>query len=116
MAKGKTKRKEPAKQKTYLAKRDKAKDSKILGTMTRNGKKVNIPSYIVKQGDVIEIREKSREIKTIEDAMGTVVRRGIPQWLELEQESHKGTVKALPTREELTMPTQEQLVVELYSK
>jgi len=81
-----------------------------------NGRKVNIPSYIIKQGDVVEIREKSREMKAIEDSMETVARRGIPQWLELEKEDRKGTVKALPTREELTMPMQEQLVVELYSK
>jgi len=81
-----------------------------------NGRKVNIPSYITKQGDVIEIRERSREIKAIEDAMETVVRRGVPPWLELEKDDRKGTVKALPTREDLTMPMQEQLVVELYSK
>lgn len=81
-----------------------------------NGKKVNIPSYIIKQGDVIEIRERSKEIKAIEDSMETVVRRGIPQWLDFEKEGRKGTVRALPTREELTMPMQEQLVVELYSK
>ena len=81
-----------------------------------NGKKVNIPSYIIKLGDIIGIRERSKEIKAIEDSMETVVRRGIPQWLELEKEDRKGTVKALPTREDLTMPMQEQLVVELYSK
>ncbi len=81
-----------------------------------NGKKVNIPSYIIKEGDVIEVREKSREIKAIEESLDAVVRRGVPQWLELEKEGHKGAVKALPAREDLTMPMQEQLVVELYSK
>lgn len=81
-----------------------------------NGKKVNIPSFLVNIGDVIEIREKSRNIQAITDALDAVVRRGVPQWLELEKDNMKGTVKTLPEREDLTMPMQEQLIVELYSK
>jgi len=81
-----------------------------------NGKKVNIPSYLIKMGDVVEVRERSRKIKTIEDSLDAVVRRGIPQWLEIEKEGLKGIVKAFPIREDLTMPIQEQLIVELYSK
>ena len=81
-----------------------------------NGKKVNIPSYLVKIGDEISVREKSRSIIRITDAMDTVLRRGIPAWLELDKDSFKGTVKMLPARDELTMPVQEQLIVELYSK
>jgi small subunit ribosomal protein S4 len=81
-----------------------------------NGKKVNIPSYTIKMGDVIEIREKSRNIQAIKDSFDAVVRRGIPQWLDLEKETLKGMVKAYPVREDLTMPIQEQLIVELYSK
>ena len=81
-----------------------------------NGKKVNIPSYLVNLGDVIEIREKSRKVQFVVDALGAVVRRGVPQWLELEKESFKGVVKSLPVREDITMPIQEQLIVELYSK
>ncbi|NVM56946.1 MAG: 30S ribosomal protein S4 [Desulfobacterales bacterium] len=81
-----------------------------------NGKKMNIPSYLVKIGDLIQVGEKSQKVPVILDAMDTVVRRGIPAWLELEKEHFRGTVKAYPTREELTMPIQEQLVVELYSK
>ena len=81
-----------------------------------NGKKMNIPSYMVKVGDVVEVREKSRKVAVISDAMEAVVRRGIPAWLELSKEHFSGTVKAYPTREELTMPIQEQLIVELYSK
>ena len=81
-----------------------------------NGKRVNIPSYLVKPGDEISVREKSRSIMRITDAMDTVLRRGIPAWLELDKDSFKGAVKMLPTREELTMPVQEQLIVELYSK
>lgn len=81
-----------------------------------NGKKVNIPSYLIKVGDIISIREKSRNIQAIGDALDAVVRRGVPQWLDLEKENLKGSVKALPVREDLTMPMQEQLIVELYSK
>ncbi len=81
-----------------------------------NGKKVNIPSYLVSIGDAVEIREKSRKITAISDSMDAVVRRGIPQWLDLEKDNHKGLIKAFPVREDLTMPIQEQLVVELYSK
>jgi len=81
-----------------------------------NGKKVNIPSYMVKKDDVVELREKSRKVLPILDSLETVARRGIPGWLELEKDSFKGVVKAIPTREDITMPVQEQLVVELYSK
>ena len=81
-----------------------------------NGKKVNIPSYEVKVGDSVEIRERSRQMQLIQDSMDAVVRRGVPQWLDLEKENLKGMVKNLPVREDLTMPMQEQLVVELYSK
>jgi small subunit ribosomal protein S4 len=81
-----------------------------------NGRKVDIPSYIIKIGDVIEVREKSRKIQAIGDSLDTVVRRGIPQWLDLEKENLKGIVKGLPAREDITTPIQEQLIVELYSK
>jgi small subunit ribosomal protein S4 len=81
-----------------------------------NGKKVNIPSYQIQINDVIEISEKSRNIKAIEEAMEAVARRGVPQWLDLEKENLRGMVKAFPVREDITMPIQEQLIVELYSK
>jgi len=81
-----------------------------------NGKKVNIPSYLIKIGDVLEVREKSRKIQVLEDALAAVVRRGIPQWLDLEKETMKGIVKEFPSREDITTPIQEQLIVELYSK
>jgi len=83
---------------------------------TVNGKKVDIPSYLVKPGDVVEVREKSRSIQSISDALDAVVRRGVPQWIDLEKDAFKGIVKALPVREDLTMPIQEQLIVELYTK
>jgi len=81
-----------------------------------NGKRVNIPSYLLKIGDEISVKENSRTIARISEAVSTVARRGVPQWLELDKENFKGTVKMLPVREELTMPVQEQLIVELYSK
>jgi small subunit ribosomal protein S4 len=81
-----------------------------------NDQKVNIPSYQVKVGDVIEVKEGSRKVSSITEAMETVVRRGVPNWIELDKDHLKGVLKALPNREDLTMPIQEQLIVELYSK
>jgi small subunit ribosomal protein S4 len=81
-----------------------------------NGKRVNIPSYQIGVDDVVEVREKSRKIKSIEDALEAVVRRGLPQWLDLEKDNYKGVIKSFPVREDITMPIQEQLIVELYSK
>jgi small subunit ribosomal protein S4 len=81
-----------------------------------NGKAVNIPSYLLKAGDEITLKEKSRNVACILEAMGTVARRGVPQWIALNKEAFQASVKMLPTREELTMPVKEQLVVELYSK
>jgi small subunit ribosomal protein S4 len=81
-----------------------------------NGKRVDIPSFIVKISDTVEVREKSKKIQAFQDSLDAVVRRGIPQWLELEKDNMKGMVKNFPVREDLTMPIQEQLIVELYSK
>ena len=81
-----------------------------------NGRKVNVPSFLVSAGDVITLKEKSRANTVINENLEAVIRRGIPSWLELEKDNYKATVKALPNREELTMPIQEQLIVELYSK
>lgn len=79
-------------------------------------KKVNIPSFQVKVGDVIQVREGSQKVPAFSEALETVVRRGIPEWMEVDKENFRGTLKTLPNREELTMPIQEQLIVELYSK
>jgi small subunit ribosomal protein S4 len=81
-----------------------------------NQSKVNIPSYLVKPGDVIELREKSKKVVRILEALEGVARRGVPQWLELDKDQMKGSVKGLPTREDITIPIQEKLIVELYSK
>ncbi|MGE5839151.1 MAG: 30S ribosomal protein S4 [Deltaproteobacteria bacterium] len=85
-------------------------------TVLVNGKKVNIPSYQVRVGDVIEVRESRRKIPVILEAIETVARRGIPNWMEVEKEKFRGILKAVPNRAELTMPIQESLIVELYSK
>ncbi|OGR04681.1 MAG: 30S ribosomal protein S4 [Deltaproteobacteria bacterium RIFOXYD12_FULL_53_23] len=81
-----------------------------------NGRKVNIPSFRVSVNDVITLKERSRKVAAINESLDAVVRRGVPSWLELDKDNYKGTVKALPSRQEITMPIQEQLIVELYSK
>jgi len=78
--------------------------------------KVNIPSYLLRPGDVIELREKSKKVVRILEALEGVARRGVPQWLDLDKEQLKGSMKALPTREDITLQIQEKLIVELYSK
>ncbi len=81
-----------------------------------NQSKVNIPSYLVKPGDIIELREKSKKVVRILEALEGVARRGVPQWLELDKDQMKGSVKGLPAREDITIPIQEKLIVELFSK
>ena len=81
-----------------------------------NDRKVNIPSYSVNAGDITQVAENSRKIPPILEARETVVRRGIPNWSENDKDNFRGIFKSLPNREDLTMPIQEQLIVELYSK
>lgn len=81
-----------------------------------NGKKVNIPSFLVTIGDIIEVKEKSRKIPQVLEALAAVDRRGIPQWVEVDKENFRGVIRLLPSREDITMPIQEHLIVELYSK
>ena len=100
----------------FASSRDQARQLVRHNHFTVNGSKENIPSYQVKSGDIIEVKEKSRKIPVIQEAMETVVRREIPPWLEVDIDNFRGVVKAFPSREELTMPINEQLIVELYSK
>lgn len=79
-----------------------------------NGKRVNIPSYLVKEGD--EIAVLTKDLPSVKEALESVVRRGVPPWIELDKENMKGVVKLYPTREDITMPIKEQLVVEYYSR
>lgn len=82
-----------------------------------NGEKVDIPSFLVRPGDVVELREKSRQASRINESLDGALRRGFPSWLELDRTGYKGSVKTLPVREELTAPAfEEHLIVELYSK
>lgn len=81
-----------------------------------NGKKVNIPSYLLRPGDTVVVHEGSRQLAAITEALEAMPRRGLPAWLELDKAKYEGTYKAFPTREEMNLPVQEQLVVEFYSK
>ncbi len=81
-----------------------------------NGKCVNIPSYLIKAGDVIEIREKSKSLQRYKDILEVTSGRLFPEWVDVDIENLKGTVKNLPTREMIDVPVDEMLIVELYSK
>ena len=84
--------------------------------VTVNGKQVNIPSYLVKAGDVIEIKEKCKGSQRYKDILEVTAVRLVPGWIEADQENLKATVKELPTRDEIDVPVDEMLIVELYSK
>ena len=81
-----------------------------------NGKAVNIPSYLVKAGDTIEIKEKNKSSQRYKDVLDATAGRVVPEWLEADSENLKGAVKNLPTREVIDVPVDEMLIVELYSK
>ena len=81
-----------------------------------NGKCVNIPSYLVKAGDVIEIKEKFKSSQRYKDILEVTAGRMVPAWLDVDQENLRGTVKEMPTRDEIDVPVNEVLIVELYSK
>jgi len=86
------------------------------GHFTVNGRKVDIPSFSVKLGDVVAIRQSSRETASIVHALEEVKGRGVPGWLQFDPEAMSGKVGSIPTREQINLPVQEQLIVELYSK
>jgi small subunit ribosomal protein S4 len=81
-----------------------------------NGKCVNVPSYLISAGDVIEIREKSKSLLRYKDIAEVTGGRLVPEWMDVDQENFKGTVKELPSREAIDVPVDEMLIVELYSK
>jgi len=81
-----------------------------------NGKCVNIPSYLIKAGDVIEIREKSKSLQRYKDIVEVTGGRLVPEWMDVDIDALKGTIKNLPTREMIDVPVNEMLIVELYSK
>jgi small subunit ribosomal protein S4 len=84
--------------------------------ITVNGKKVNIPSYQCKIGDVVAVKEKARGLQRFKDVLDVTASRIVPDWLSPEHEHLRGTLNAFPTREQITVPVRETLIVELYSK
>ncbi len=96
--------------------RDQARQLVRHGIFKLNGRRVNIPSMQVKPGDVVEVREEARKIPVIMEAQEVIARRGCPEWLASDGANFKGEVKAMPTREDIQFPINEQLIVELYSK
>jgi small subunit ribosomal protein S4 len=86
------------------------------GHIIVNGKKVNIPSYTVRVGDVVSVKEPSRQITRVLSALEGSQRRGVPDWAEVERDACSGRIKLLPSRSDITMPINEKLIVELYSK
>ena len=100
----------------FASTRSEARQLVRHGHFRVDGRKVNIPSYRVRAGQVIEVKDKSQKIQRINDSMGAVERQGVPSWLELDAETHKGTVQAMPARDDVSAAIEEQLIVELYSK
>ncbi len=101
----------------FAASRDQARQIVAHGNVRINGKKADIPSLAVKVGDVITLRDRTKKVQQIQDSIASIGGRGgVPAWLELDAANLKGTVIALPKREDIQMPIDEQLIVELYSK
>ncbi len=100
----------------FCSSRSEARQFILHGHFRVNDKKVTAPSYLVRAGDRVAVKEKSRQMGRITESLEGVDRRGIPGWLEIDKKNFVGIIKALPVREELTLPMQEQLIVEFYSK
>lgn len=100
----------------FAASRKEARQLVNHGHFRVNDRKVNQPAFQVREGDVIEVKERSRQVLPIKVALEGVDARGVPAWLDLDRENMKGTVRGLPAREEIAMPVNEQLVVDLYSR
>ena len=86
------------------------------GHFTVNGRKASIPSMTLRLGDVVKLREKSQKVERVSGALDTLEGKSVPKWLETDKDNFTGIVKAVPMREDITMPIQEQLIVELYSR
>lgn len=86
------------------------------GHISVNGRRVNIPSFLVRPGQEVAVRDKSRELVNIKDSLDSASKRGFPQWLEVDAAKMAGRFLNIPTKEEIALPVQEQLIVELYSK
>lgn len=86
------------------------------GRVMVNGRKVDIPSYLVKAGDVVQVDEKGSKMKRVQECLAALDRKGLPSWLEMDKATYRGKVNAIPSRDEIGLPVNEQMVVELYSK
>jgi small subunit ribosomal protein S4 len=100
----------------FASSRKQARQLVNHGHFLLNGKRITIPGCLVKAEDVIEVRERSRDLLPIRSALDAVEGRGIPSWLELDREAFKGVIKAFPGKDEIALPVNEQMVVELYSR
>jgi len=100
----------------FATSRSEARQLVRHGHFLVDGRKVDVPSYLLRPGQAVVVREKSRAITRIVEALEQAERRGVPDWLEVQRDAFTARVKALPTRADLTMPINEKLVVELYSK
>ncbi len=100
----------------FATSRAEARQLVCHGHFDVNGGRATIPSMIMRQGDQVKLREKSQKVERITGALDALEGKSVPQWLETDKDNFAGTVKALPAREDITMPIQEQLIVELYSR
>ena len=100
----------------FASSRSEARQLVLHNHFTVNGRKVNIPSCLIKAGDVIQVKERSRSVRKIEAAMESAQQRGVSEWLDINQDKMQTTIQALPTRDQIPESIEEQLVIELYSK
>jgi len=100
----------------FCASRNQSRQMVNHGHFLVNGRKVDVASYLVKNGDIVELKPSSRQLPQVQASMASAEGRGIPQWLELDKANFKGKVNSIPTKEDLALPVNEQLVVELYSR
>jgi len=100
----------------FATSRSEARQFVRHGHFFLNGRKANTPSIRVRPGWIVTVRETSRKVERIKGALDALEGRSLPQWLELDKDSFSGTVKQLPVREDITLPIEEQLIVELYSR
>jgi len=98
----------------FAVSRKEARQMVTHAHVTVNGKTVNIPSYLIKEGDEIGIRHKG--LVAVQNALESVVRRGVPSWIEVDKEQMTGKIRLLPARDDITVPIKEQLIVEYYSR
>ncbi|MCC6933669.1 MAG: 30S ribosomal protein S4 [Deltaproteobacteria bacterium] len=100
----------------FAISKNEARQGVSHGHFCVNGKRVNIPSYRLKPGDIISVRERSRTLDVINNAVATAESRSIPEWIELDRKNYTAVVRVLPVRSQIVTPIKEQLIVELYSK